>query len=98
LQEAIDEENRNYPQKLSECLVMKETYLDGEYVMYLIECDEDLLDMGWMNNPKSETKNNMRHQLKSAPEIKQFINICKKAHKGIGYKYQGDTICETCAV
>jgi len=99
LREEIDEENRSYPQKLSEGLTMKKIYIDGDYVMYLVECDEDLMDIGLMNQSKAESRKNLRSSLSSNdPEIKQFLNICIKAHKGIGYKYQGDQSGETCVI
>lgn len=99
LRQAIDEENRSYPQKLSEGLTMKKSYIDGDYVMYLVECDEDLMDISLMNQSKTESRKNLRSSLSSNdPEIKQFLNICIKAHKGIGYKYQGDQSGESCVI
>lgn len=99
LREAIDKENKSYPQRLLEGLTMKKLYIDGDYVMYLVECDEDLMDIDLMNQSKSESRKNLKIFLSSnAPEIKQFLKVCIKAHKGIGYKYQGDQSGESCVI
>jgi len=99
LREAIDEENKSYPQKISEGLTIKKSYIDSDYVMYLVECDEDLMDIDLMNKSKSESRKNLKSSLSSNdPEIKQFLKICIKARKGIGYKYQGDRSGESCVI
>ena len=45
LQKMLAEINKMYPQKLEEGVTMKRVYLDGDYVVYVAECDDDAIDM-----------------------------------------------------
>lgn len=100
LKQAITEGNKEFPQKAAEGMIMKRCYLDGDYVMYLAECDEDLYDMDLLNLNKSEMKKGIREMLSqnTDPMMSYFFKLCIKAHKGIGVKYQGDTTGKSCLV
>lgn len=92
LKSMITETNNAFPQKIEEGVIMTRIYLDGDYVMYQAECDEDILDMDLLEMNKSNMKSNIKENLNTSdPEIKMFKNACTKAGKGIGYKYVGDT-------
>jgi hypothetical protein len=100
LKQAIAEGNKEFPQKAAEGMIMKRCYLDGDYVMYLAECDEDLYDMDLLNLNKSEMKKGIRDMISqnTDPMMSYFFKLCIKAHKGMGVKYQGDTTGKSCAV
>lgn len=92
LRHMIYETNKTFPQKLEAGITLTKMYMDGNYVMYLAECDEDILDMELL----SQNRVNMKQSIKAAmdtsdPEIKMFIKNVIKANKGFGYKYVGDT-------
>lgn len=100
LKEAIREGNKSFPQKAAEGMIMKRCYLDGDYVMYLAECDEDLYDMELLNMNKSDMKQGIKDMVRqnTDPQISYLVKLCVKAHKGIGFKYQGDTTGKSCIV
>lgn len=54
LKEGIAEANSEFPMTTEEGIVVKKCYLDGDYVMYNYECDEDVLDMDLMEQNKYE--------------------------------------------
>lgn len=88
----IKESNKSYPMEVEEGLTAKKIYMDGDYVMYYIECDEDVVDMDVLSQNKSKLRRVIKKNLNNADdEVKMFKRMCKKANKGIGYKYVGDT-------
>lgn len=92
LKKAILEANDSYPMNVEEGIIAKKCYLDGEYVMYDYECDEDVIDMDILSQNKSNVKRVIKKNLINAdPETLMFKRMCEKANKGIGYKYIGKT-------
>ena len=92
LKKAILEANDSYPMNVEEGIIAKKCYLDGEYVMYDYECDEDVVDMDILSQNKSNVKRVIKKNLKNADaETLMFKRMCEKANKGIGYKYIGKT-------
>lgn len=96
LKEGIAEANSEFPMTAEEGIVVKKCYLDGGYVMYNYECDEDVLDMDLMEQNKYEVKQNIKKNLKSADaDAVMFKQLCLKANKGLGYKFIGDRTGKT---
>lgn len=96
LKEGIAEANSEFPMTAEEGIVVKKCYLDGDYVMYNYECDEDVLDMDLMEQNKYEVKQNIKKNLKSADaDAVMFKQLCLKANKGLGYKFIGDRTGKT---
>lgn len=92
LEKAITEANDSYPMKVEDGVVAKKCYLDGDFVMYDYECDEDVVDMDILSQNKSNVKQVIKKNLKNADaETLMFKRMCEKANKGIGYKYIGKT-------
>lgn len=100
LKQAIAEGNKQFPQQAAEGMIMKKIYLDGDYVMYLAECDEDLYDIDLLELNKSEMKKNIKQMAGSNedPMISYFVKLCVKARMGLGFKYQGTTSNKSCIV
>lgn len=100
LKDAIREGNKSFPQKAAEGIIIKRCYLDGDYVMYLAQCDEDLYDMELLNMNKGDMAQGIKDMVRqnSDPQISYLVKLCVKAHKGIGFKYQGDTTGTSCIV
>lgn len=96
LKEGIAEANSEFPMTAEEGIVVKKCYLDGDYVMYNYECDEDVLDMDLMEQNKYEVKQNIKRNLKNADaDAVMFKQLCLKANKGLGYKFIGDRTGKT---
>lgn len=96
LKEGIAEANSEFPMTAEEGIVVKKCYLDGDYVMYNYECDEDVLDMDLMEQNKYEVKQNIKKNLKNADaDAVMFKQLCLKANKGFGYKFIGDRTGKT---
>lgn len=74
-------------------MVVTRMYLSGNYVMYVAECDEDLISMDLLEQNKSSMLSELKKMAsdKSNAEIHQFVKICANAGKGMGYTYVGDT-------
>lgn len=88
----INESNKVFPQEVEEGLVMKSMNLEGDYVIYEAECDEDIHDMDLLEMNKASMRAEIKKNLGSSdPQIQMFRNNCIRAEKGIGYRYVGDT-------
>lgn len=74
--------------------------IEGDFLVYTAVCDEELLDIDILNMNKNEVKNGIVSTItdKSDPEMAYVIKLCIKAHKGIEYKYIGDTSEKVCFV
>ncbi len=93
LKHAIDNANTIFPQDTGMGIVVTRMYLSGDYVMYVAECDEDLINMDLLEQSKASMLSELRNMVgnKSDPEIAQMVQLCANAGKGIGYSYVGDT-------
>ena len=88
----IEESNKSCPMDIEEGLTVKRMYMDGDYVIYYVVCDEDVVDMDVLSQNKSKLRRIIKKNLNNADEnIREFKKMCKNANKGIGYKYVGDT-------
>lgn len=88
----IEESNKSCPMDIEEGLTIKKMYMDGDYVIYYVVCDEDVVDMDVLSQNKSKLRRIIKKNLNNADEnIREFKRMCKNANKGIGYKYVGDT-------
>lgn len=88
----IEESNKSFPMDIEEGLTIKKMYMDGDYVIYYVVCDEDVVDMDVLSQNKSKLRRIIKKNLNNADEnIREFKRMCKNANKGIGYKYVGDT-------
>lgn len=85
------------PMDLGNGLTMTDVRVIGKYVYYIIECDEDVLDVSLLDS--DVTKDAIRETLQdSDSDIQYFINICVNAGKGIAYQYVGDESGHTSTV
>lgn len=91
LKAAIVEANNTFvPMSAGTGVVITRIYLSGDYVTYVAECDENMIDMNQIKTNKSNLMNELRKS-KSNPEVAQFLRMCIRAGKGIAYRYVGDT-------
>lgn len=80
-------------------MITKITIQDS-YLMYIAECDEDLIDIDILNLNKKDVKEGITSTISdnSDPQIGYFVRLCIKAHKGIGFKYIGKESRKSCTV
>ena len=53
-----------------------------------------------ISDMRDQMKENLRSTIKNNPDpaLKDFINLCKKANKGIAYRYEGVQSGNTCTI
>lgn len=64
LKDTIAEVNKGFPMKVDKGMVVRKCYLDGDYVMFDYDCDEDVLDMDLMERIKQKYRKISRSFLK----------------------------------
>lgn len=96
---AIKEGKSELPTDIGSGMVIKNMTLDDDDMVYEITCDEDLIDIEQLNQNKKEVKQNIKAELLgNDSDINDFVDLCKKAHKNICYKYIGDKTFKECLV
>ena len=99
---AIEYAKSSLPTKIDDGIIMTDMQLTSDCLLYVAECDEDIVDIDELNALKSEIKKQMksdiRTEVKSDPEYQDFIDECKNARKGIAYKYVGSKTGKSCTV
>ncbi|MDE7349914.1 MAG: hypothetical protein K2N25_02515, partial [Muribaculaceae bacterium] len=92
LESVIAEANKQFPQKADEGLTITKVFLEGDYIVYIAECDEDVLDMDLLEENKRTIKDAIKENLSSSADsdVRMLRNTCVKADKGIAYRYVGD--------
>lgn len=90
---AIKEAQNEFPLDAGMGIILTRLYLSGDHVMYVAECDEDLIEMSLLEQNRSEMIKGISAMIRdnSNPEVRQFAKICANAGKGIGFIYVGDT-------
>ncbi|MDE6272588.1 MAG: hypothetical protein K2M31_06235 [Muribaculaceae bacterium] len=92
LQSGIRQANQEFPQKIEEGLIVTEMSMEGDFVVYEVEVDEDVYDIDNLSSNRKNMRAPMLEFLNSSdPQIILLKNMCIKAEKGIAYKYVGDT-------
>ena len=94
LKDTIAEVNKGFPMKVDKGMVVRKCYLDGDYVMFDYDCDEDVLDMDLMEQNKTEIQEDIKKFFKSV-DADFITHMCLKVNKGVGYKFVGDSTGKT---
>lgn len=97
LQSVVAEANTELPLKAADGAVLRRLYIEGDYVVALVRCDEEIIDISTLNSNKSELKSAVIDGL-SNTGIDALIKAAVKANKGLSYKYVGDTTGATCTI
>lgn len=93
----ISEFNSTCPQEATVGMIITKAYIDGDYMIYYCECDEDLYSIDQMETNRKEAKSGIVESLRGEDQ-RQLIRMCVNARKGIGYKYVGTTSQKTCII
>ena len=100
LNEGLKEIASEFPMDLGIGAIITRAYISGDYVMYMAQCDENVVDMDIMKQNKAEVLNGIKQWLVAStdPAVNDFSKICVAAGKGIGYLYVGDETGKQLAV
>ena len=92
----------NLPEEVDEGIVITDVKLTDDCFLYIAECDEDIVDIDILNAVKgelqSEITKSLKEEMATDSDIQEFVRYCKKANKGIGYKYVGTKSGKSCTV
>ena len=88
LQMQVDMANREAPQIVGEGIVLKKVYIEGDYVVFLYDADEDVIDLTEMEANREEMIAVLKDNEGDA-DIIEFQTDCRNAGKGISYHYVG---------
>lgn len=74
--------------------------LEGNYLAYTYECDENIVSIDRLNDNRVELKRLLINELTTSTDsmIKMLVEMCKEADLGIIYRYVGDTSGKDCTV
>lgn len=99
LESQVEITNAQCPIHISPGMNVVNITIEGEYVVYNVECDETSYSIAALNANKNQIKQAVVNGLDSNdPTMAMFMKICKDAGKGISYKYKGDKSGETCTI
>lgn len=94
-----DIQSTSFPVDCGDGLTMTSIVLEGNYVVYTFECDEDEVDIDDLNSSKSVLKATLMSEFgKSDDDTVDMRRMCLNAHKGIKFKYIGDRSRKVCLV
>lgn len=92
LQNEVIAGNNEYPLDLGNGIVLTRSYISGDYVVYVYECDENTINMEMLEQNKSTLLEDIKNTIRSSsnPQLREFAKLCVNAGKGIEYLYIGD--------
>ena len=93
LKSMIREYNDELPEYIDEGMELEAVYLNGDYVIYTYNLDEDIYDMDYFRTNRSEVKRDIKNNILNSTDEDgiSFLNACKNNDKGISYRYVGKT-------
>lgn len=89
LESAIEVTNAQTPMKVDDATTMTSLTVVGDYATYEYTIDDSVIPFHKVLDQKEILKANIRQNALTNPDpaLKEFINLCKKANKGLAYKY-----------
>lgn len=93
LKSMIRDYNDELPEYIDEGMELEAVYLNGDYVIYTYNLDEDIYDMDYFRTNRSDVKRFLKSDILNSTDedIIYFINACKDNNKGISYRYVSKT-------
>lgn len=100
LENAIKVTNEQAPMKVDNATTMVGLTIEGDFATYRYMIDETQVPMHKLYDMRDQMKENLRNSILKEPDpaLKDFINLCKRANKGIAYKYEGEQSGNTCII
>ncbi len=99
LEQQIEITTLQCPMDLGGGLVMTKMVLEGDYATYYYDVDESLISIDLLQENKEASKAAIMSSINTDDvAMKAFVTACKKAGKGIAYKYVGATSKKVCLI
>lgn len=99
LKKQVEITNVQCPMRIDQGMTITKLTIEGWYVVYNVEIDENLYSVEAIESSLTEVKENIAAGLdKNDPAIQLFLEACKQANKGIAYKYIGKISGKSCMV
>ena len=99
LQAMADNAELQTPQTIAEGLVMTAVYIEDKCFTYEYTCDENMYDMGILEQSKESVKEEILESLKEDnPIFNRLRETIKDCNYRLAYKYIGDTSEETVVI
>lgn len=99
LQDLLDVTNAGCPMQIETGLTMAEVKIEGDYVVYYYDADENIISIDLLNQNIDQVKLSSIAALRQGandPSLATFLKACKNASKGLGYKYIGNDSKKEC--
>ena len=99
LETQVNVTNSQLPMQIADGMTIIGLSIEGGYVVYDVDVDEDLYSIASIEMNKKEVKQELKRNL-SQPDasLQSFIAACKNADKGIAYRYMGDISGNSCMI
>lgn len=92
LNSMVEATNEGLPMDVEEGVKMTRVFVEGDYVIYILTCDEDVLDIDLLRKSKASMKKVIKENLSANdPDMERELQTMINAEKGVGYRYVGDT-------
>ncbi|MBR5169854.1 MAG: CD225/dispanin family protein [Muribaculaceae bacterium] len=102
LKSGIIEYKKELPIVIEEGVTIIDIELNESCLLYIAKCDESIVDIDEMNSVKSLIREQIRSSLieesSNDDELRQLLDNCKAAKRGIGYKYIGNRSGDVCTI
>lgn len=100
LENAIQVTNEQTPMNVDDATTMTSLTIIGDFATYQYMVDENQVPIHKISDMRDQIKENLRNSVlkNPSPDLKEFINLCKKANKGIAYKYEGIQTGNICTI
>lgn len=99
LEAQVEMTNAQCPMQVDLGMVITHLSIEGDCVVYNVECDENYYSIETIRSNKELAKQGIKNSIDTNdPTMSMFIKICKDAEKGIAYKYIGNTSGDACII
>lgn len=91
LQKEVDAIQKDLPMDMGDGMTMTAVVLEGDYLVYTAEIDEDIMGeemMDFFIENSDMLKASMLEE-DDDPDIQELAKMCKERNKGIAYKFVG---------
>lgn len=99
LEKEVEVTNAQMPMEAGSGITITSLVIEGDYVIYNCSVDESIVTVEDIQAGAEEAKASMKQALTTDdPANTLFIQMCKNAGKGIGYRYIGNQTSDECTI
>lgn len=96
IEEDVRNSNRDCPFDVGNGITVTNIKIIGNYILYTLGCDENIVSIDIMNKIKMTTKKDLIESLRE--DNRDFVELLKEGGIGVIYKYVGNTSGDVCTV